>query len=869
MRMKIRTTAGRALVAGLALLAMPIAGRAQLPATEYEGAQALGLELRRLGHTKRVLMIGAHPDDESTQILSTLALGQGVRVAYLSLTRGEGGQNGIGPDLGEGLGLLRSEELLSARRLDGADQFFTRAYDFGYSKSADEAFRHWPRDSVLADVVAVIRWFRPDVVVTIFSGTERDGHGQHEGAGILAREAYDAAGDPDRFPTQVGRGLKPHAPAKLLQASWRRDDNVIFRLETGQLDPLLGRSHFQVAMASRSRHRSQDMGQILAPGPRTSGFSAVRGGTAENGSTTLFSGIDTTLTQAAVSSGLRGSRAAPVLAQYERTIGEAVARFDGFRPAALVPSLTRALALLDRAQGDADRDEGELPFELRQEREELEAAIWRAAGLRLDAVVDDELVVPGQSFELDASLWNGGEDAIQVTSLEPALPAGWTAEPRDPLPGPIPAGAIATRRFLVRVAADAPPSEPYFNRVPRRGDMYVWPDSVHVGVPFEPPLISVRAVATVAGRSVPASRGATYRGLDKMQGEVRRPLHVVPVVSVSAEPALAIVPISGGTPDPVTIAVRLASEAANAISGVVRLDLPPGWRSQPREARIDLPGAGEARTVEIVVLPPSRLAPGGYAMRARFVSDSGDSFARGYELVDYPHTAPRPLYRPSSTDVRVLDVRVPSGLRVGYVAGPGDEVQNALQQMGVSVEPLGPGQLASGDLSRFDVIVTGIRAYEVRPDLAVHNQRLLDFARAGGTLIVQYNKYEFTEPGIAPFPVEMSRPHDRVTDEGAPVRLLDPAHPVFTTPNRITRADFDGWVHERGLYFLSDWPDSFTPLLESSDPGEPPLRGGLLVAPLGAGTYVYTGLAFFRQLPAGVPGAYRLFANLLALGDPR
>lgn len=843
------------------LLAAPPPAAAQVSATEYEGAQALGLSLRLLGHTKRVLMVGAHPDDESTQILSTLALGQGAQVAYLSLTRGEGGQNGIGPELQEGLGLLRTEELLAARRIDGARQYFTRAYDFGFSKSAEEAFEHWPRDSVLADVVAVIREFRPDLVVSVFSGTPRDGHGQHQAAGILAREGYSAAGDPRRFPGQVARGLRPHQPSRLYQALWGGDEDAHHRLATGKIDPLLGRSYYQVAMASRSRHRSQDMGRIPTPGPQVSELSLVEGVPLSPGEG-LFAGLDTTLAMIA-----GGSEAAAQLVEYGEVIRAAVGGYDAFRPEELVPRLAHALELLAMT-ADAAQDP-ELAFHLAAERDELEHALWEAAGLRLDATSADESLVPGQEVEVELTLWNGGTTTWRVEHLEPDLLPGWSAAPLDPAPGEIAAGELVRRRFLVRVPDAAAPTQPYFLAHPRNGDLYVWPDSVDVGVPFGREPVRALAAVTVRGSRIAHRRDATYQTLDKMRGEVRRPVRVVPPVSVSVEPDLAILPLEAGSSPSIPVVVRLRAESPGGIAGVVRPILPAGWSADADELGVGFTAAGEERVLEMSVTPAAGAAPGLYTVRVPFVSTSGDTLAEGYRLVDYPHTVPRALYAAAAAEVQALDVRVPPDLRVGFIAGPGDEVQEALRQLGVSVEPLDARALASGDLSRYDVIVTGTRAYETRPDLVAHNQRLLDYTAAGGTFIVQYSQYEFTRPGMAPYAISMSRPHDRVTDEAAPVRLLDPGHPLFNHPNRITDADFGGWVQERGLYFLSEWDDALVPLLEMADPGSEPLRGGLLIAQYGEGTYVYTGLAFFRQLPAGVPGAYRLFANLLALGSDR
>ncbi|MBI4408388.1 MAG: PIG-L family deacetylase, partial [Gemmatimonadetes bacterium] len=512
-----------ALLAHVFAAAAPAA--AQLQETEYQGAAALGLALRRLGTTRRVLMIAAHPDDENTALLSELALGEGADVAYLSLTRGEGGQNLIGPELGEQLGLIRSEELLAARRLDGARQFFTRAYEFGYSKSAEETFRHWPRDSLLSDVVAVIRSFRPDILVTIFTGTPRDGHGQHQVAGILAREAFLAARDPLRFPEQLARGLRPHTVQKLFQSSWRQTNEPATVIPTGELDPLLGRSHFQIAMASRSRHRSQDMGQAQLPGPRASRVQlvarasdppqAVAPGAVAAGAPepSMFTGVATTLA-AKVQAHMAVSPyplrpALATLTEYETHIERVRAEYNALAPSALVPGLAAAVGLLQRADSQLvavgpGPGMDDLRFLLNRELEDARTALARAAGLVLDAIADDERVVAGQSFGLELTLWNGGDRRVTVRSLEPVLPASWQAVARDSLSrAPLAPGQLLTRKFSVQVPASAAPTEPYFLRRPRAGFVYDWPaDPDTANLAFGPPEVRARARVEVAGAEV-------------------------------------------------------------------------------------------------------------------------------------------------------------------------------------------------------------------------------------------------------------------------------------------------------------------------------------------------------------------------------
>jgi LmbE family N-acetylglucosaminyl deacetylase len=817
---------------------------------EYRGAAALGLSLRRLGTTRRVLMVGAHPDDEYTPLLAWLALEEGADVAYLSLTRGEGGQNGIGPELGEALGLLRTEELLAARRVDGARQFFTRAYDFGYSKNADEALRHWPREELLRDAVGVIRRYRPDIVIAVFSGTPRDGHGQHQVSGIIAREAFEAAGDPARFPEQIAAGLAPHRPAKLYQSLWAGVEGSTLRVPVGDLDPLTGRSPFQLATASRSRHRSQDMGRAETPGPRWGYLRRISPAPAGE-ERSIWEGVDTTLGDGANGYGAR-------VARLKETASV-------LNPSALVPALAEALGALRGARAETPAAR----FRAAAETADAEAALAQAAGVVLGAVADDARLVPGQELMLELSLWNGGDAPVSIASLAPVLPAGWTATAADSaaMPGQVAPGALVARRFRVRVPADAAPTEPYFLRQPRDGDLYRWPaDREAHGLPFEPAPVRAAARVRVAGAELPLEAEATFREVDPRQGELRRPVLVVPAVSVRVDPQTSV--LATGRGEPLRYRVHLAAEAPGGIAGTLRVAVPAGWRAEPAALPVKL-AAGERREVEVVVRPPAGAAAGEHAVAAAFVADDGRRFERGVQLVDYPHVRARPLYHAAASRVRAFDVRVPAGLKVAYVTGAGEEGPGVLAQVGIVPDLLDEHALASADLSKYDVIVAGSRAYEVRPDLAAHNARLLEYVRGGGTLIVQYNKYELVQGHFTPYPLTMANPHDRVTDEAAPVKVLDPAHPVFNTPNRITEADFGGWIQERGLYFAHSWDAAYTPLLEMADPGEDPLRGGLLIARYGQGTYVYTGLAFFRQLPAGVPGAWRLFANLLALGAKR
>ncbi|MFO7893354.1 MAG: PIG-L family deacetylase [Longimicrobiales bacterium] len=923
---RILLTVTTTIALGSAGVASPSAGQATGPAgmptaaasatAAYHGAAATGLALRRLGTTARVLHIAAHPDDENTALFAPLALGRGIDAAYLSLTRGEGGQNGIGPELGVALGLIRSEELLAARRLDGGSQFFARAIDYGYSKSAEEAFRHWPKDSLLADVVEVIRRYRPDVIASVWSGTPRDGHGQHEATGIVAREAFLAAGDPARFPEQIDAGLRPHSPKLYYRSAWFAEGPPDVELNTGVLDPLLGASYHQIAMASRSLHRSQDQGRRLDPGPRRTGFDRVDdpagepevaedrsfdryGQGAADATPSMFDGVDTLLSQRARQAAelLDGldrramEETAELLEEYEALVAEVRDAFNPLRPWALVPTLSRAQDRLatvaagleamgsNRTHGQAVRD---LHHHFRHEFDDLRTALLGAANVHLDVIAEEAVIVPGQTFRLEVSVWNGGPDAIRADA-GPLLPDGWRAQRAESGAAEgrltVEPGQRAVVAYDVTVPDHAAFTMPYYldPRGPEPVDMYRWPDMYADragvrGLPFAPPPVRGSFLISLAGvgTPIPAELDAARVAVDARSGQYREPVKVVPAVSVAVEPDLAVV--RAAEPEPFDVTVRLRSQAPDGAAGELRLTLPPGWRASPDRipARLDEEGAERSLTFE--VRPPRNTVPDEYEIGARLEAGAageseGATYTLGYDVVDYPHIAPHHLYHTATVRARVMDVAV-ADVHVGYVPGSGDGVPEALDQLGVRWETLDPGALAAADFDRFDVIVTGTRAYEVNDHLVAHNQKLLDWVRGGGTVIVQYNKYPALRRSYAPWPVTIARPHGRVTDETAPVRVLEPGHAVLNAPNRIGPRDWEGWVQERGLYFWETWPDTLTPLLAMSDPGEDDLRGSLLVGPLGEGTYVYAALAFFRQLPEGVPGAYRLFANLLSLGAP-
>ena len=838
-------------VLGLALV--PGAGNAQLSPPSTGGVVALDRQLQGLAEQRRVLMVAAHPDDEDTQLLSVLSLGYGARAAYLSLNRGEGGQNLVGQDLGPSLGIIRTQELLAARETDGASQFFTRTFDYGFSRTLQEAQKFWPADSVLKDVVRIIRRFRPHVIVSIFTGTDRDGHGQHQDAGWVTPLAFAAAGDPARFPElKREEGLDPWQASKLYRSARFNPQAATLEIPTGGLDPRLGKSYSQVAMASRSRHRSQDMGQVQRIGPGRTSLTLVKSrvnpGVVPGREATLFDGIPLESPEIArVADSLRAvlspahmSDIAKPLADLLKTVGRSVDRTVASRQSDR-PTVRPSDRLLSSI-GDA---------------------LATSAGLVMDALSTDAAVIPGQRFEVEVSVYNAGPFAVTVDSMGVTAPAGWRLEGLGAAVTSVASGQLASRKYAVTVSDSARPTQPYFMEKPMKGAMYDWsgaPPAVR-GLPFQPPAVNARIAMSVLGAPVTMEREATIREQDQAVGEVRRAVHVVPAIEVSLTPGRVVWPAEGDTTRNFT--VRLVHNGSGKREGIVRLEA-PGWRTGA-PVRFSLERTGETRTLTLPLSRPAVLRDSVVHVRAIAETDDGRAYDLGVEVIDYPHIRPTPYVVRAQSDVRVSPLRLAQVQRVGYIRGASDRVPEALAAVGVPITVLTGQDLASADLSKFDVVVVGSRAYETDSALMRYNSRVLDYARRGGLVVVQYQQYAYVRGNYAPLPLTIANPHDRVTDENAPVKILDPNDRTFVRPNQITPGDWEGWPQERGLYFAHTWDQGYKPLLEMNDPGMDPLQGGMLVGKYGEGTYVYTGLAFFRYLPAGVPGAYKLFMNLLSL----
>lgn len=773
----------------IALVAVIFAAPLVLPAQEG-GAVAAGHP-----DVRRVLLVGAHPDDEDTNLIAWLQRGGRAHTAYLSLTRGDGGQNLIGNELGEELGIIRTEELLAARRVDGAHQFFSRAYDFGYSKSAEETYAHWPKDSLLNDVVTVVRAWRPHVIVAMFSGTPRDGHGHHQVSAMLAREAYGAAGDTVRFP--VGDFGPAWTPLKFYRTARFDTTQATLKVNVGEYDEELQRSYAEIAGESLSQHKSQGFGRLQRRGVVWNYVSRVatrvNEGTPAASETSMFDGI--------AAAGVTG---------------------PGVSADSVAPHIF------------------------------------------LDAFADRREVAAGDTARVVATLYNRSRRTLYVT---PEHTEG--VEPRSAHRG-VPVLPDSSFTWILSLRGTTI-TQPWWLTSPRNGDLFAPPlprlaDAADWrGMPEnERSRGHVVAVAVRLDSLGPVSMvreaPVVYRFLDPVRGDVQRPIAVTPPISVALDNAFELARANVEIDRFVNVTLRSAVTKPQPLR--VSLSLPAGLTADSISRTVTLDSAGTRRMTFRI---RGRLTPGVHTVSAS-ASAGEQAYASGYIPIDYEHITPQRLYRPASMQLRAVEVQVPAGTNLAYVQGVGDKVAISLQQLGIPVTVIRASDIPTVDLSKFSAVVTGPRAYDAHRELIDNNTYLLDYARGGGTLVVQYGQYEMMRPGVMPYPVSISRPHDRVTEETAPIRILDPSAPVLNRPNRVTGADFEGWVQERGLYMPRTFDERYRPVLETNDPGAPPNRGGIIVAPYGRGTYVYTTLAFFRQLPAGVGGAAKLFVNLVTQG---
>jgi LmbE family N-acetylglucosaminyl deacetylase len=883
------------------------------PLPQDQGAAGLKETLLRLKTTARMMHTTAHPDDEDGGMMTLESRGKGDSVLLLTLNRGEGGQNKVGSGLFDELGIVRTLEQLAADRYYGVEQRFTRVVDFGFSKTADETFQKWGgHDVALADMVRVIRTYRPDVLVTRFQGTDRDGHGNHQAAGILTREAFRAAPDPHRFPEQIKEGLLPWQAKKLYMDHVYPGEEYTVMFDTGVVDPALGMSYVQFAIQGLRHELSQGVGYWhIEPGSHPDYYKLIdsvlpplKSGAHEKD---FFDGIDTSVPGLADRLGSEQSKVPQLKAElqdFQDRVNKA-SEEAGKSPDRAAEPLLQALAVLNRASFEVEKAglspaaRLDLMTRLRQKREQCEHAINLAMNTSLQATVappsgapnsvppqNEALTVvsPGQVFTVIAKFHNGFTKPIEVRNVSLQGGENWMLGVYKGQNTELKPGEDYYANFRLRVPADAAYTRPYFHRNSPEQAVYEISDPHYLTLPLPPPPLQV-----TADYYVPRSKGHsfTFAGHDMQlaeakgwqasvvaavtvpyrdeRGDERHPtLAVGPAFSVMLNPTTQVVPLSDAS---CRVTVDVRSDVSGATSGELRLESPQGWRAEPAQARVAFTHRGQDQQVSFNVVHPSR-QEGRQQVRAVFES-GGSSYAEGYTEISRPDIETFYYYQPAVQHVSVVDVKLPPQLKVGYIMGAGDDIPQVLREIGMNVTMISPQELAAGDLSRYGTIVLGIRAYDTRDDVRANNGRLLEYVKNGGTLMVQYNQQltQFNDGKYTPYPAQESR--DRVTVEESPVQILAPQASVFHYPNQITDKDFDGWVQERGLYFMDNWDSHFDPLLASHDPGEQPLKGGLLLAHYGKGIYIYNAYSFFRELPTGVPGAVRLYVNLLSAGHEK
>ena len=843
---------------------------------ERTGAPAIRYALDKLNVLGSVLMIGAHPDDENTGVITYLARGRKIRTGYLSLTRGEGGQNLLGNEQSEYLGALRTQELLAARRLDGASQYFTRAIDFGFTKTASETLAKWGHDRILSDVVWVVRQQQPDVIVLCFSGTPADGHGQHQVSAILGREAFEAAADPAKFPEQL-KWVKPWQAKRVMQARFnfpgaagasggRGPGNGgppgggrgasggggrgaggpikgAINLPVGDYDPVLGKSYREISVSSRSQHKSQAMVQTMQFGEQSNAMDVVGGAPAK---TDLMEGVDTTWNR--MPGGAR--------------VGELVARaqhdFDDLHPektvSVLLEARSIALALAKDGQQWAQWKLGE-----------IDHAIALCAGVRAEAQANTFAYVPGATADVRITAINRSHLPLVLSGVHVS---GWGETDAGVKNRALAYNREETVNLKVTVPRDRPYSQPFWLRDPRKGDTYDIKDQTLIGRADTVPEVTVRFDFTVDGRPFSVTEPLHYRYADPSRDEFIRPVVVEPPVSVMLPSQNFVIAIGSVREMSVLVRAMVANQ-----SGELTFEAPRGWKVEPAKAAFDLRGVGATQEMKFRLTPPTTAGTGDFKVVAKLTG--GPDVATAVNVIDYAHIPAQTIFEASGGKIAAVQLKV-LAKRVGYVMGSDDKMPEAIRQLGPQVDLLDEKALTTGNLNVYDAIVTGLRAYAVRADLRAAQKRLLEYVSNGGTLVVQYNRLDdrrispsVTEAfdHMGPYPFVLSQGNtQRVTEEDAPVKILEPTSSIVRSPNIITPADFEGWIQERGVYFADTWDPKYQTPFETHDAGDKELKGSLLYARYGKGAYVYTSFSWFREMPAGIPGAFRIFANLISAG---
>lgn len=828
------------------LLRLAFSAQAQAP-QQYNSAEILQ-KLNKLNTVGSVLYIAAHPDDENTRLLGYLANERKYRTGYLALTRGDGGQNLIGKELGEMLGLIRTQELLAARRTDGAEQFFTRANDFGFSKNPDETFGFWNKDSILADVVWVIRNFKPDVIICRFPTDGRGGHGHHTASAILAEEAFDAAADPTRFPEQLQYTQVWQAKRVFWNSYNFGSTNTTspdqMQLNVGVYNPLLGKGYGELAAESRSMHKSQGFGSMKQRGEITEFFQFIKGDSVPN-TADIFAGVNTTWVR------LKGSK------NLQKLIDVTVKEFSAQNPENSVTNLIKIYKEIQKLD-DAD---AYTRYWKNQKLKETETLILACAGLWLEAYADDYMAIPGDSISITADVCNqmigrGEVNKINFLGIKDSLNNIYFSR-KVLSTGVMPPKQLVSTQTKLILPVTTPYSTPYWLKDSHTLGLYTVDNQLLRGKPENDAALVVTFYINIDGLSLAVERPVVYKYRDPVKGEIYRPLEVLPPVTVNiAEDAYIF---SDNTPQNIRFIIKANKDN---VQGTLKTEIPAGWTLTFKNAGFKIAKKGEEQVLEATLQATNNSADGVVAVYATI---DGKTYNKSIRRIEYDHIPYQ--FTLSNAEAKLVNIHLQkTNITVGYIPGAGDDVANCLKLIGYNVVELTDAMLANDDLSKYGAIVTGIRAYNTNANLQQVHNKLMDYIKNGGNFIVQYN----TNSRVGPFagkigPYDFTITRNRVTDETATIKYALPTHPALNQPNKISFADFDGWVQERGIYFANELDSNFAAVLEMADPKEEAQNGSLIIAPYGKGNFVYTGLSFFRQLPAGVPGAYRLFVNLLSL----
>lgn len=791
--------------------------------------------IQKLGTLGKALYVAAHPDDENTSLISYLSLGRKYDTAYLSMTRGDGGQNLIGPEIRDELGVIRTQELLAARRMDGGRQFFTRARDFGYSKNPEETFRIWNKEEVLADVVWIVRKFQPDVIITRFRPEPGYTHGHHTASCILAMEAFEAAADPERFPEQL-EFVDTWSAKRVVwnTSSWffRRsgqefNESDYVSMDVGAFEPLLGKSFNEIASASRSMHRSQGFGSRTNRGSRKEFFKWLAG---ESMDSDPFEGVDSSWSRIE-----NGEAISEMISSIHK-------EFEVTKPSKSIPMLLELRKILS---GRAESESWALA-----KRAEVDAILAECLGLNIMALADARYVQAGDTVQLTIEAINRSDRVVALKRLE--MPsAEWNVSIDEELSN----NQSFERGFELRLPENLPLPQPYWLRREGAPGLFEVENQEKIGLAENGAPLTVLAFLELEGTELTIAMPFEYREVDPASGE-----HIVKVLNTAMGSVKFANPVTL-FPNHKERRVEVELAAYRDLSGTLEIELPTGWKSSPESIRVDSIASGDSRSFQFEITPSE--ASELVKLRAVFKSEAGfvrSSMAR----IEYSHIPEQLVFSDAATRAVNLEV-AKKGQKIGYLHGAGDSVPESIREIGFDLEELHSDEMEASLLDEFDTIVLGIRAYNTVDEIDRLMPEFFEFVHRGGTLIVQYNTaHRLLTDQTAPYTLSLSR--DRVTDETAEIRILAPDHPVLNYPNKIKPSDFDGWTQERGLYFPDRWHEAFTAVLSCNDPGEPPRNGSLLVAKYGEGYFVYSGISWFRQLPAGVPGAYRLFANMLSLG---